>query len=80
MIKLISRKILMTSLMSEYTRKKFFSLSHLIGNTPLLEIEFTYKNKIRKIHTGFDGPATSKYQSFKDEFNETIHFLKQEKE
>ncbi|MBK7340857.1 MAG: TlpA family protein disulfide reductase [Saprospiraceae bacterium] len=38
------------------------------------------KNKIRKIHTGFDGPATSKYQSFKDEFNETIHFLKQEKE
>jgi len=54
MIKLISRKILMTSLMSEYTRKKFFSLSHLIGNTPLLEIEFTYKNKIRKIYAKYE--------------------------
>lgn len=54
MIKLISRKTLMTSLMSEYIRKKFFSLSHLIGNTPLLEIEFTYKNKIRKIYAKYE--------------------------
>lgn len=29
-------------------------------------------NKIRHIHTGFDGPATSKYASFKKEFEDTV--------
>jgi len=29
-------------------------------------------NKVIKIHTGFNGPATSEYESFKKDFNETI--------
>ncbi|MBK9643191.1 MAG: TlpA family protein disulfide reductase [Saprospiraceae bacterium] len=32
-------------------------------------------NKIYKIHTGFDGPATSVYTSFKQEFEKTISEL-----
>ncbi|MDQ3142373.1 MAG: TlpA family protein disulfide reductase [Bacteroidota bacterium] len=35
-------------------------------------------NYIRKIHTGFDGPATSKYIEFKKEFSETINSLTKE--
>jgi thiol-disulfide isomerase/thioredoxin len=29
-------------------------------------------NRVRKIHTGFNGPATLHYQSFKKEFHETV--------
>ena len=39
---------------SKIIQKKFFSLGHLIGNTPLLEIEFNYKNKIRKIYAKYE--------------------------
>lgn len=35
-------------------RKKFFSLGHLIGNTPLLEIEFTFENRPRKIYAKYE--------------------------
>lgn len=34
------------------------------------------KNRIRRVHTGFDGPATTKYQAFKASFSsfiETLH-------
>jgi len=34
-------------------------------------------NKIHSIHTGFDGPATSKYPEFVREFGETIQTLKE---
>lgn len=33
------------------------------------------KGKVRKIHTGFDGPATSKYEAFKKDFDELIRKL-----
>ncbi|MGB0985287.1 MAG: peroxiredoxin family protein [Saprospiraceae bacterium] len=33
------------------------------------------KGKVRKIHTGFAGPATSKYDDFKKEFEETVELL-----
>jgi thiol-disulfide isomerase/thioredoxin len=33
------------------------------------------KNKVRKIHTGFDGPATSKYAAFTKEFDEFVKKL-----
>ena len=39
---------------SDKITSKFVSLSHMIGNTPLLEIEFTYKNKIRKIYAKYE--------------------------
>jgi thiol-disulfide isomerase/thioredoxin len=36
-------------------------------------------NKVAKIHTGFDGPATSQYQHFKDQFEKTIQELLKQK-
>ncbi len=33
------------------------------------------ENRILKIHTGFDGPATSKYQDFVNDFDKTIQLL-----
>lgn len=30
------------------------------------------ENRVRRIHTGFDGPATSKYASFKQEFSDLM--------
>ena len=35
-------------------------------------------NKIRRVHTGFDGPATSKYADFKKEFDEFLKKLMSE--
>lgn len=35
-------------------------------------------NKVRRIHTGFDGPATSKYGAFKKEFSDLIETLRKE--
>lgn len=35
-------------------QKKFFSLGHLIGNTPLLEIEFLYKGRNRKLYAKYE--------------------------
>lgn len=40
--------------LTENIKLKFFSLSHLIGNTPLLEIEFFYRKKIRKIYAKYE--------------------------
>ena len=39
---------------SKIMQKKFFSLGHLIENTPLLEIDFNYKNKTRKIYAKYE--------------------------
>ena len=36
------------------------------------------QNKVRRIHTGFDGPATSQYETFKKEFAELIETLRKE--
>ena len=42
---------------------------------------FIDKNdKVRKIHTGFSGPATSEYATFKTEFNQFVKELLNEKE
>lgn len=40
--------------LSDNIKLKFFSLSHLVGNTPLLEIEFLYRKKIRKIYAKYE--------------------------
>lgn len=34
------------------------------------------ENRVRRIHTGFDGPATSKYAAFKKEFSDLIETLR----
>jgi hypothetical protein len=36
------------------------------------------KGKIRRVHTGFDGPATSKYADFKQNFTSLMTQLAQE--
>lgn len=36
------------------------------------------KNRVRRIHTGFDGPATSRYAAFRDEFAALIGELRKE--
>jgi hypothetical protein len=33
------------------------------------------ENRVLKIHTGFYGPATDKYEAFKEEFENTIRYL-----
>lgn len=53
-------------------RSKFFSLGHLIGNTPLLEIKFTYKNKNRKIYAKYE--SLNMTGSIKDRM--AFHILK----
>ena len=50
---------------------------------PMLDTVFAYptlifidsENQVKKIYTGFSGPATPNYQSFKKEFHETVNTL-----
>ena len=51
---------------------KFISLGHMIGNTPLLEIEFMYKNKLRKIYAKYE--SLNMTGSIKDRM--AFHILK----
>ncbi|MBV6477836.1 MAG: Cysteine synthase [Ignavibacteria bacterium] len=63
-------KIDNTSLSS--VQKKFFSLGHLIGNTPLLELEFLYKGKNRKLYAKYE--SLNMTGSIKDRM--AFHILK----
>lgn len=36
------------------------------------------QNRVRRIHTGFDGPATSRYEAFKQEFSALMDELARE--
>jgi len=55
------------------TSEKFPQLNKIISYPTLLFLD--KQNKIRKIHTGFNGPATSKYQGFIKEFDDIIEAL-----
>jgi len=33
------------------------------------------QNRVRRVHTGFDGPATSRYAGFKSDFEKLINNL-----
>lgn len=48
-------------------------LSKIISYPTLLFIDA--ENRVRKIHTGFDGPATSRYEAFQREFDDSIQQL-----
>ncbi len=52
--------------------KKLDNLSNLIGNTPLLEITFSYKNKVRKIY------AKAEYYNFSGSIKDrmALHILR----
>lgn len=53
--------------------KVFPALSSVLAFPTMLI--FDKKNKLRRIHTGFDGPATSKYASFKKDFSAFLKTL-----
>jgi len=53
-------------------KRKFLSLGHLIGNTPLLEIEFLYKKKHRRIFAKYE--SLNMTGSIKDRM--AFHILK----
>jgi thiol-disulfide isomerase/thioredoxin len=56
--------------------EKFTMLDKIISWPTLLFVD--KEDKIRKIHTGFNGPATSKFAGFKKEFEEIIKELSNE--
>ncbi len=62
-------------------------IESVAGSLPMLDHVVSFpttifidkKGKVRKIHTGFNGPATGKYyEEFKDEFDQIINELLQE--
>lgn len=56
--------------------KLFPALSKVMAFPTMIIID--KKNQVRLIHTGFDGPATSKYGDFKKEFAQLIETLRDE--
>jgi len=48
-------------------------LNHILAYPTLIFLD--KENKVKKIHTGFAGPATSKYKDFKVEFEKNIRDL-----
>ncbi|MEM9820705.1 MAG: TlpA disulfide reductase family protein [Bacteroidota bacterium] len=51
-------------------------LNHILSYPTMIFID--RKDQVRKIHTGFNGPATSKYESFKTEFESFVQQLLKE--
>lgn len=51
-------------------------LNRILSYPTLLFID--RENKVRRIHTGFNGPATDEYAAFKEDFEQTITSLLQE--
>lgn len=56
--------------------KLFPALSKVMAFPTMIVID--KQNRVRKIHTGFDGPATSKYGAFEKEFAELMETLRKE--
>ncbi len=50
--------------------KQLPMLNHILSYPTMIFID--KNNKVRKIHTGFNGPATDKYQEFKDDFEKMV--------
>lgn len=62
-----------TSNKKDEAAKALPMLNAIIGYPTMIIVD--KKGKVRKIHTGFDGPATSKYNTFKQEFDDLIKKL-----
>jgi thiol-disulfide isomerase/thioredoxin len=54
-------------------QRVFPALSKVVAFPTIMVLD--KKNKVRHVHTGFDGPATSKYATFKKEFDTLIRQL-----
>lgn len=57
--------------------EKLPQLSKIVSYPTLIFIDKS--NKIRKIHTGFSGPATDEYQNFVNDFERILEELRKEK-
>ncbi len=55
--------------------RKIPQITHIMAYPSLLFID--RKNKIVKVHSGFDGPATTKYMEYQNQFKKNIQELKQ---
>lgn len=56
--------------------KIFPALNHVMAFPTMIILD--KQNRVRRIHTGFDGPATSKYQVFQQAFGELMEALAKE--
>lgn len=54
---------------------KFFPALDKVMAFPTM-IVLDKNNQVRRVHTGFDGPATSRYEAFKKEFKSLIESMK----
>ena len=54
----------------------FPGLDHVMAFPTMIILD--KNNRVRRIHTGFDGPATSKYGAFKQEFEALIKMINDE--
>ena len=58
-------------------REKLPMLNHVLSYPTTIFLD--KQGKVRKIHTGFNGPATGeKYIAFKNEFNDYVNLLLEE--
>ena len=55
--------------------EKFFPMLDKVMAFPTMMI-LDKQNRIRRVHTGFDGPATSRYAAFKSDFEKLIQELR----
>jgi thiol-disulfide isomerase/thioredoxin len=65
-----------TTTQKEDAAKALPWLSQVIAYPTLVILD--KNDKVRRIHTGFDGPATSKYAAFEKEFKEFVEMLLKE--
>ena len=56
----------------------FPMLNHILSYPTMIFID--RNNKVRRIHTGFSGPATSVYKPFVEDFNSFVDLLINEEE
>ena len=66
-----------TSASKKMASEKLPQLSGILSYPTLVFVD--KRNKIRKIHTGFSGPATDEYQTFVSDFDKIIGELRNEK-
>ena len=65
-----------TSTQKEEAAKALPMLNAIVGYPTMIVID--KKGKVRKIFTGFDGPATSKYKNFQQEFDDLMKKMNSE--
>ncbi|MFM2269263.1 MAG: hypothetical protein RL757_2704 [Bacteroidota bacterium] len=65
-----------TTTQKDQAAKALPALNAIIGYPTMIVMD--KKGKVRKIFTGFDGPATSKYKTFQQEFDDLMRKLNSE--